>query len=143
MADQGRHLPHQSMSSLMSVMVETSMRMLGPPPPTLSTIPRIGLTTIPWVTDFFGVVLDIWYQYTTWRSSTCECFGCFTLSPAFRAFHPTLWHLPLSFARCLVCVFVCFPLFGLFCKWQRCLTSFFNYTALGDRQCFHARSALR
>ena len=33
------------------------------------------------------------------------------------------------------------PLF--FCKWQRCLTSFFIYTALGDRQCFHARSALR
>ena len=43
----------KGMSSLMSVMVETSMRMLGPPPPTLSTIPRIGLMTIPWVTDFF------------------------------------------------------------------------------------------
>ena len=28
-------------------------------------------------------------------------------------------------------------------KCQRCLTSFFIYTALGDRQCFHARSALR
>ena len=28
------------------------MRMLEPPPPTPSTIPRIGLTTIPWVTDF-------------------------------------------------------------------------------------------
>ena len=34
--------------------------------------------------------------------------------------------------------FCCFPLFGLFCKCQRCLTSFFNYTALDDRQCFHA-----
>ena len=39
--------------NMSSVMVETSMRMLGPPPPTLSIIPRIGLMTIPWVTDFF------------------------------------------------------------------------------------------
>ena len=76
------------------------------------------------------------------QSLECDCFGCFTFSPAFRAFHPTLWHLPSSFVWCLVCVFVCFPLL-VFCKWQRCLTSFFIYTALGDRQCFHARSALR
>ena len=48
---------------------------------------------------------------------------------------------------CVVVVFVC-VWFGCFvvsllfyCKYQSSLTSFFIYTALGDRQCFHARSA--
>ena len=50
-----------------------------------------------------------------------------------------VWFLCL-FVFCLLRVLVS-PL--VFCKWQRCLTSFFIYTALGDRQCFHARSALR
>ena len=80
----------RNMSSLTSVMVETSMRTLVPLPPTLFPIPRIGVMTTLWVTNSCGVVLDTWYQYTTWRSSTCECFGCLTFSPAFRAFHPTL-----------------------------------------------------
>ena len=54
---------------------------------------------------------------------------------------------PLTLAAgfwCVVCVwflFVVSPLF--FCKWQSSFTSFFIYTALGDRQCFHARSARR
>ena len=69
----------------------------------------------------FGVLLDMWYQYTTWGSSTCECFGCFPFSPASRTSHPTLWRLPWSLVWgfvWLVCVLVLFvfPLFGLFCK---------------------------
>ena len=41
---------------------------------------------------------------------------------------------------CLVCVFASLL---FFCKWQNSFTSFFIYTAIGDRQCFHARSARR
>ena len=93
----------------------------------------------------FGVVLDIWYQqYTTWRSSTYECFGCFTLSPAFRASHLTLWHLPWSLVWCFGLRFCLFsPCLVCFASARDVLTSFFNYTALDDRQCFHARSASR
>ena len=43
----------RNMSSLTSVMAETSLRTLVPLPPTLFPIPRIGLMTTPWVTDFF------------------------------------------------------------------------------------------
>ena len=45
------HTASKNMSFLMSVMVETSVRMLVPPP-TLPLIPRIELMTTPWVTDW-------------------------------------------------------------------------------------------
>ena len=43
----------RNMSSLTFVMVETSMMMLVPLPRTLFPIPRIGMMTTLWVTNFF------------------------------------------------------------------------------------------
>ena len=45
----------KSTSSQMAVMVETSVRMPGHPPLTMSIIPKTGLATTTWVTDLLGL----------------------------------------------------------------------------------------
>ena len=49
----GTYTVSRNMSSLTSVMVETSMMTLVPLPPMLFPIPRIGMMTTLWVTNFF------------------------------------------------------------------------------------------
>ena len=64
---------------------------------------------------------------------------CFTL-PSDTCRWLVVWLLVCVIFVCLVVLFLsCFPVFAS----GRVVFSFFRYTAIGDRQCSHARSARR